>query len=85
MVGTDGTTTYTYQVKEGDIEKEIENGKPHYQYDDEDEEDEEDPGNSEDPGNDNEDPGNSDDTPGNDDSPNDQSTPFQNTNTNLTV
>ncbi len=59
--GVDGTITYSYQVKEGDVEKEIENQKPQYHYDtDEDET-----------------PGNSDDSPGNDDNnPNDQSNPL---------
>ena len=57
--GNDGVTTYSYQIKEGDIEKDIEKGKPQYNFDDDD--DDENPGNS------TEDPGNNDNSPGNQD------------------
>jgi len=65
-VDTNGATTYSYQVKEGDVEKEIENGKPHYNYEEEDDDEtgNDDPGNNP---NDDEEPGNNDDTPGNQD------------------
>lgn len=37
-----GAVTYSYQVKEGDVEKEIQRGRPDYDYDDEEDDDEED-------------------------------------------
>ncbi|QMS84812.1 hypothetical protein [Candidatus Xianfuyuplasma coldseepsis] len=58
-VGTNGETTYSYQIKEGDIEKEIEKGKPQYNFDDDH------PGNNNDDDEDDDTPGNSGDAPGN--------------------
>ena len=46
-----GNAIFQYSVKEGDIEKDIERGRPHYDFDDEDEDEDDD-----NPGNDN--PGN---------------------------
>jgi hypothetical protein len=69
---TAGAVTYSYQVKEGDVEKEIEKGRPDYDYeeeeDDEDEEDDDTPGKSGEDNNQEDPPGNDDDeedTPGN--------------------
>lgn len=59
-VDTNGNTTYAYQIKEGDVEKEIEKGKPSYNFDDDH------PGNnSDDDEEDDDHPGNSGDSPGN--------------------